>query len=80
MATQGILSIMVDDKVILKLVTGSDGYNIPKIAKDVKKEKVTSLERLKELCIKHGLSLESPSLIIQTSLNTWWSYNCNSLS
>lgn len=37
MATQGLLSITRAEKVVAKIVTGADGYNIPALAESLRK-------------------------------------------
>lgn len=69
MATQGILSIVINGQVVAKAVTGYDGYEMPNIADDVKKNGVTTAQGLLDLCRKHGLCGES--LIVQSSPTEW---------
>lgn len=69
MATQGLLSITVNGQVVAKAVTDCDGYEMPNIAEDVKKNEVTTAQGLYELCLKHGLGGES--LIVQSSPTEW---------
>lgn len=69
MATQGILSIVIDGKVIAKAVVGADGYEMPAIAADVRKHNVTTARELLDLCHEHGLGGES--LIVQSSPEEW---------
>jgi hypothetical protein len=37
MATQGLVSIVSDNKVLMKIVCGCDGYNAPKLATELKR-------------------------------------------
>lgn len=69
MATQGILSIVIDGKVVAKAVIGSDGYAMPRIADDVRKNNVTTAQGLLDLCHAHGLRTES--LIVQSAPDAW---------
>lgn len=69
MATQGILSIVVDNSVVAKAIVGSDGYEIPSIAMCVKKGGVTTAQGLLDLCHEHGLGGES--LVVQSSPSSW---------
>lgn len=43
MATQGVLSVTVDGRVVAKLVTGSDGYQLPKLARIVREKWLTDI-------------------------------------
>lgn len=70
MATQGVLSIVVNGKVILKLVTGSNGYDIPKIAEEVKRKRIVNIEDLKALC--YEMDFTPPYLTIQSSPTDFW--------
>lgn len=69
MATQGILSVMIDDRVILKAVTGLDGYEMPAIGDEVVTKMVTKAQDLLNLCHEHGLG--GDSLIVQSSPTEW---------
>ena len=69
MATQGLLSIVINGQVAVKAVTGCDGYEMPNIARDVKKNRVTDAQGLLKLCHKHGLG--GDSLIVQSSPTKW---------
>lgn len=69
MATQGILSIIIEGKVVAKAIVGANGYAMPRIADDVRKNNVTTAQGLLELCHAHGLSGES--LIVQSAPDVW---------
>ena len=69
MATQGILSIVIEGKVIAKAIVGSNGFAMPRIADDVRKNKVTTAQELLDLCHAHGLKGES--LIVQSAPDAW---------
>lgn len=54
MATQGLLSIVQNGKVEWKIITGSDGYNIPKLAYLIAAEGVSeSIDALHELAVTY---------------------------
>jgi hypothetical protein len=44
MATQGILSVVRNGKVIVKVVAGSDGYHMPALAKIVREMKLSDVD------------------------------------
>jgi len=69
MATQGILSIVRNNKVVAKIVAGSDGYNIPALAKSLRKNPTVDPDELMERAREHGLS--GNSLIVQSSPDDW---------
>ncbi len=81
MATQGIVSILVDGEVAMKIVTGSDGYNARLVAGAIRAlGRVPSKEEALEMAtyFKFGvyrrtsdfacpaLAVHCPSLVIQT--------------
>jgi len=43
MATQGVLSVVRNGKVVAKLVTGSDGYQLPKLADIIRKNGISDV-------------------------------------
>ena len=44
MATQGVVSVVVDGETRVKAVAGSDGYNAPLLAAEIRREHLTSPE------------------------------------
>lgn len=69
MATQGVLSIVVDGHVVAKAIVGVDGYEMPEIADAVRERNVTTAQGLLDLCHEHGLGGES--LIVQSAPDKW---------
>lgn len=69
MATQGVLSIVHSGQVILKAIVGSDGYEMPAIAAEVKRRGKITAQELLELCHDHDLGGES--LVVQMSPTEW---------
>jgi len=64
MATQGMLSIIEDGKVRLKVITGSDGYHIPKLKAWLIENPKASND---EIYLKSLELFSKYSLIVQTS-------------
>ena len=69
MATQGIISIVADGKVVAKAIVGADGYEMPAIAEEVKQRGVATAQELLDICHEYGLGGES--LIVQSSPTEW---------
>jgi hypothetical protein len=66
MATQGLLTITINERTRCKIVTGSDGYNIPQLAEWVKSNPSHSIE---DLWLKSKTLFGIDSLVLQTSNN-----------
>lgn len=64
MATQGLLTITNNKRTKCKVVTGSDGYNIPELAEWVRNNPSHSQE---ELWVKAKTLFGIDSLVLQTS-------------
>jgi hypothetical protein len=65
MSTQGILSITKRGTVLLKVVAGCNGYNIPHLAEALRKNPTTNTYKiLLELCADHGVGCDE-CLIVQ---------------
>lgn len=75
MATQGLLSITRDGKVVAKIVTGSDGYYIPDLAKALRKKPTTTATELMRMAKSVGLG--GCSLIVQTAPDVFLSDDDN---
>lgn len=43
MATQGVLSVVRGGEVVVKLVTGSDGYQLPKLAEVIREKRLVDV-------------------------------------
>lgn len=69
MATQGLLSITRAGKVVAKIVTGADGYNIPALAESLRQNPTTDPDELLKRCREHDLG--GNSLIVQSSPAGW---------
>jgi hypothetical protein len=69
MATQGLLSITRAGKVVAKIVTGADGYNILSLAESLRNNPTTDPDALLERCREHDLG--GNSLIVQSSPDDW---------
>ena len=52
MATQGIVSVREHEKVVMKVVAGTDGYNAPKVAARLKQEWPVSPERAYDIAVE----------------------------
>lgn len=63
--TQGIVSVVKNGEVILKIVAGSDGMNAGKLAPEIKKRNaVLSLEELHSLAIEVGFGCEKCLVVL----------------
>lgn len=69
MATQGIISIVKENKVIFKCVAGCNGMNATKTANELKKLKEPILEQVYDICLKNGFGCKD-CLIVQSE-NTY---------
>ena len=68
MATQGLISIVKDGRVIFKCIAGSDGYRIDSAVEAIKKipfENLT-INKLFETCKNIGFGDHEVDLVIQT--------------
>lgn len=63
MGTQGLLSVMKGGKVVAKVVTGSDGRNVRKIARALSGRTAVTGDELLALCTANRML--GPSLVIQ---------------
>ncbi len=71
MAIQGVLSVIRDGKVIIKLVTGSDGGKLPELADVVRREKLDDTGRIYLEALKLGIgSMENLFVFDETSHRT----------
>lgn len=53
--TNGVVSIVVDGKVVMKLVTGHDGMFAPKVADDIRKlGRVPTVEEARAIALTHS--------------------------
>jgi hypothetical protein len=60
MATQGLLSIVdKQGKVVLKVVVGCDGMNIPKLAKALRKDGRVDPQSVHKICRKQKVGCDS---------------------
>jgi len=69
MATQGIISIIKENKVIFKCVAGCNGMTATKTANELKKLKEPTLEQVYEICLKNNFGCND-CLIVQSE-NTY---------
>ena len=69
--TQGIVTVVKDGKVIIKIITGSDGKKAAKLAKRIEKDStLKSAKDLYALAIKIGFGGED-SLVVLTETKTF---------
>jgi len=66
MATQGIISIVKGDKVILKCVAGCDGYNAHDAAIAIKKANKYDLKTIYDICLRNNFGCYHGCLIVQS--------------
>lgn len=69
MATQGIISIVKENKVIFKCVAGCNGMTATKTANELKKLKEPTLEQVYDICLKNDFGCKD-CLIVQSE-NTY---------
>jgi len=62
--TQGIISIIKNDKVFIKCVSGCDGYNAQKAAKIIRRLDNITLEKVYNICIENDFGCED-CLVVQ---------------
>jgi len=65
MATQAIISIIKDNKVQFKCVTGCNGTAVPETAKELKKLKQPTLDEVYDICLKNDFGCDD-CLIVQS--------------
>ena len=53
MGTQGIVSVIMDDRVLFKVVAGCNGFNAPNLAEAIRKMKPTSIHRVHKMAKEH---------------------------
>lgn len=67
MSTQGIVSVIIADIVTYKVITGSDGYNAPSVAKWIKENSADlSGQKIYDAAIKLNFGSKE-NLIVQTN-------------
>jgi len=65
MATQGIVSVIVNNRVAVKAVAGSDGYNASILAEEIERKRVTSPEKIFALAKEVGFGSQD-TLVVQS--------------
>ncbi|MDQ5893681.1 MAG: hypothetical protein QG640_693 [Patescibacteria group bacterium] len=69
--TQGLISIVQDGKVVMKIITGADGQCASKVAKAIKKlGHIPEPEEAYDLALRHGFGHES-SLVVMNGKETF---------
>lgn len=68
MATQAIVSIVSGGDVLMKIVTGSDGYNADRVAADIRDAWPCTAERAYEIASKYFCSSESLVIITKDEI------------
>lgn len=58
MATQGIISVISENEVVMKVIAGCDGYLSPTAAKAIKAEWPVTPERAYDPCLQTGLGCD----------------------
>lgn len=71
MATQGLLSITRHGKVVAKIITGANGYNVPALAESLRESPTIDPDELLQRAREHGI--DGNSLVIQLSPEEWLS-------
>ncbi len=65
MATNGIISITKENRVIFKCVAGCDGYNAKQTAKAIKKSDNYTLSNIYDICMDNGFGCKN-CLVVQS--------------
>lgn len=65
MATQGIVSVIVNGEVAVKAIAGSDGYNASILAEEIQRNHITSPEEIFNLAQEIGFG-DQESLVVQS--------------
>lgn len=51
--TQGLISVLSGDHVVMKIIVGCNGYNIKKVVEQIKKEWPINLEKAYEIALSN---------------------------
>jgi len=67
MATQGLVTVISAGKVIMKIIAGSDGYNVRKVANELKKRWPVNAEQAYEIAIRNHFGGTEDLVVIDGS-------------
>lgn len=67
MGTQGVLSVVVDGKMLVKVVTGCDGARLSTVAKELFRRDEVSVAIVAEECDRAGFDRDDTGFIVQVS-------------
>ena len=67
MATNGIISIVRDNKVVFKCIAGCDGYNAEKTVKALKKNGKYTLREIYKVCLDNNFGCKGGCLVVQSA-------------
>lgn len=65
MATQGIVTVLSNEKVVMKIITGSNGYNAQSLATELKNQWPVNIQEAYEVAISLHFG-SSDSLVVMT--------------
>jgi len=66
--TQGLISILINGNVVMKIITGCDGRDVEKVAEEIRKTgQVPSLDKAYKIAKKHFTDKESLVVLNQTT-------------
>lgn len=76
MATQGLVSVVRGGKVVLKVITGCDGYNAKQLASEIKVSPSLDLDYVYSLALRMGFGGEA-SLVVMDAERVFYPYDDN---
>lgn len=62
--TQGLISVLSCNQVIMKIIVGCNGYNIKKVVEQIKKEWPINLEKAYEIAISNKFGSEDDLVVM----------------
>lgn len=71
MATQGVVSVTENGKVILKAIAGCDGYNAKLLAEHIRKNQLRDIDAVYEAALELGFGNE-PTLVVMDGRRIKW--------
>lgn len=66
MATQGIISIMKNNRVFIKIICGCDGYNAKKLVDTIKNNKLENIQDIYNAAIKDKFGCKDCLVVMNT--------------
>lgn len=69
MATQGIVSVREDKEVVMKVVAGINGYNAPKVAKELKSRWPVTPQEAYDIAISNNFGVIEDLVVVTLGEN-----------